>query len=134
MIEILRQAMNHGRILDESCRPIHNTTSLRVHPTSKQRYLGATVHFSCASGFVLQGYRSVLCLETGSWSHYPPNCQGMQRLQKNNDTIFSHTMSATCFNRLQFDMYRLFVQVWRRCSMYVCKRADDQRQSDSALC
>ncbi|KAI6173620.1 Sushi, von Willebrand factor type A, EGF and pentraxin domain-containing protein 1 [Aphelenchoides besseyi] len=75
---------NHQRssvrleIKDESCRPIHNTTTLRVHPNSQHRYLGATVHFSCIPGYTLQGYRSVTCLEGAGWSHFPPNCETLQ--------------------------------------------------------
>jgi hypothetical protein len=87
-----------SNISDETCRPIENSTVLRVHPTSKQRYLGATVHFSCARGYALQGYRSVLCLEGGSWSHYPPNCQGITCLVQIR-LFFSHSMPTITFNR-----------------------------------
>ncbi|KAI6221409.1 Sushi, von Willebrand factor type A, EGF and pentraxin domain-containing protein 1 [Aphelenchoides fujianensis] len=75
---------NHQRssirieIKDESCRPIYNTTTLRVHPNSRDRYLGSSVHFSCAPGYALRGHRAVLCLEGGSWSHFPPNCDALQ--------------------------------------------------------
>ncbi|CAD5234556.1 unnamed protein product [Bursaphelenchus xylophilus] len=72
---------NHQRsgvrleVADHTCRPIYNTSSLRVHSSVKSTFPGGIIHFSCVNGYELKGPRSVTCLEGGSWSHFPPNCQ-----------------------------------------------------------
>ncbi|CAD5228986.1 unnamed protein product [Bursaphelenchus okinawaensis] len=72
---------NHQRsgvkleVSDQECRPVFNTSTLRVHSTSRSTFPGGTIHFSCINGYELKGPRTVMCLDGGNWSHFPPNCQ-----------------------------------------------------------
>lgn len=64
------------KLLDEHCDPIQkNFGLLNVYYTTKHLYLGTIAQFSCAPGYQLQNKRSLICLEGGRWSHFPPNCE-----------------------------------------------------------
>lgn len=39
------------------------------------RAVGQIASFSCAPGFRLRGERQVICLNSGTWSHFPPYCE-----------------------------------------------------------
>uniref|UniRef100_A0A915E216 Sushi domain-containing protein n=1 Tax=Ditylenchus dipsaci TaxID=166011 RepID=A0A915E216_9BILA len=65
-------------VKNEECQAIHSTANLNIHYDSKHLYLGTIAQFSCSEGYKLQSLRSLICLEGGRWSHFPPACQAIQ--------------------------------------------------------
>ncbi|KAI1716365.1 sushi repeat (SCR repeat) domain-containing protein [Ditylenchus destructor] len=65
-------------VKSDNCQPIHASPNLQVHYDHKDFYLGTVAQFSCSTGYQLHTHRSLLCLEGGRWSHFPPACQAVQ--------------------------------------------------------
>ncbi|KAI1724402.1 sushi repeat (SCR repeat) domain-containing protein [Ditylenchus destructor] len=65
-------------VKSDNCQPIHASPNLQVHYDHKDFYLGTVAQFSCFTGYQLHTHRSLLCLEGGRWSHFPPACQAVQ--------------------------------------------------------
>jgi hypothetical protein len=50
----------------------------------QKRYaVGALLTFSCNEGHRLEGEGSIVCTETGYWSHPPPYCKSFIQLKLN---------------------------------------------------
>lgn len=43
--------------------------------TNRRYAVAALVTFSCNEGHTLEGEASIVCTETGLWSHSPPYCK-----------------------------------------------------------
>lgn len=55
--------------------PINGRIDGTSTPASNRKYaVGALVTFSCNEGHLLVGEASIVCTETGFWSHPPPFC------------------------------------------------------------
>lgn len=56
--------------------PINGRIDGTSGSASHRRYaVGALVTFSCTEGHLLVGEASIVCTETGFWSHPPPFCK-----------------------------------------------------------
>lgn len=64
---------------------IYNNSTGRIDGTSgtstNRRYsVAALVTFSCNEGHTLEGEASIVCTETGLWSHSPPYCKILNKI------------------------------------------------------
>ncbi|XP_065826820.1 sushi, von Willebrand factor type A, EGF and pentraxin domain-containing protein 1-like isoform X2 [Oscarella lobularis] len=55
------------------CRKLQNLRNGLI--STNDTSITATVNFSCNSGFVLNGVRSITCQSNGTWSSHEPSCQ-----------------------------------------------------------
>lgn len=55
--------------------------------------VGSLVQFACRGAHALEGEASIICTETGYWSHPPPFCN------KNYNLSLILTMISCCFDR-----------------------------------
>ena len=62
----------------------------------KRHAVGALITFSCLEGHSLSGEASIVCTETGFWSHPPPFCKiGTHKHISQNYTILYFLSSLT---------------------------------------
>ncbi|KAL3104295.1 hypothetical protein niasHS_000004 [Heterodera schachtii] len=67
------------RVREEHCDPIANSSpTLRIHYSQRHHFLGTVTQFSCSPGHRLLNPRTLMCLEGGRWSHFPPTCTYVQ--------------------------------------------------------
>lgn len=73
-----RRTVVHINVQEETCQELSPTNNLKISYTSRSLFLGTVAQFSCSPGYELHGPPSIVCLNGGRWSKFPPRCTGKE--------------------------------------------------------
>lgn len=106
--------------------PINGRIDGTSGSASHRRYaVGALVTFSCTEGHLLVGEASIVCTETGFWSHPPPFCKYIILLlyTTNTSILYLYQVYRYCYGSQLFLFYFLSIcwKIIRKFSLiFIC--------------